>query len=78
MVSNIEKDVSVHYTLQYDRPSSPFSEFAVRTRFFPAEDELWEEVEHLELDPDIRILKAFKQTTIITRELLVANRTTAR
>lgn len=64
---------TVHFTIQYDRPSSPFSEFPVRTVMFPERHQFDKELERLQKDPELRILRAWRQETTFVKEYIIAD-----
>lgn len=63
----------VNWIIQYDRPSSPFSETPIRTRILTTFEEFEQEKRHINNNPELRIVKAFKQTSIIEREMIIDN-----
>jgi len=59
----------IQFVLEYDNPKYPFAETSSRMRFFATMVELEEFME--KMDPDERVLKAFRQTTDIGREYFI-------
>ncbi len=55
----------VQFVVEYDNPKHPFTETVTRTRFFATLVQMDDFID--KMDPDERVLKAFKQTTRIER-----------
>lgn len=60
------EDTFIQFILEYDNPSNPFAESPTRTRFFATLVEMDDFID--KMAPDLRVIKAFKQTTHIARD----------